>query len=746
MSATTTPDPEADQAAAAAFGNAAVAGATAAGLPANTSSIPAAFKARFDAAYGTSGLPPEFYDTALAQAGQESNYGQAAPQNPMQVTPSTAAQPGYGMSPLPPAGLVDPSQNLPWSLQYEAARARAGGLDLSTPQGRLALLKGYNGGGDPNYAQHVTGRVAGQGVQVATNGASDVADPAAGAFAAPAPAASASSSSLAYTPPPIPPSVSTALGDNSGLASSDRRRDMLTVAAGLLSGPTLGAGLGKGLAGVVQNQQSDRDTALRAWELENTQALYGMNAQRYGLGLGIKQQQADAGSQNADTRGAAQQEKAWQDQTNDALKGQGLQILGTRTNGQLIIGALNAGSNATRAAAQAAYNGTGVAPTPSVPLVGGGSTGNASGAAPAPTSPPSGSGVAPSPTPANSSPAAPDGSRPPLTPASATPSTAPGTATPDSDRLPWAGLTAGSAYDGLQGGMRGRLPVQTKVFQDNVKENAEDTNLLDGYQAADTVAKDQGQLIQRFQQEHPDLATGTGWGGAFTKWLETQSNDPTYQELSKNQQAITQTNYPHGVGQLRVAELKTASELAPGASQSPEAAQHLIAQGQAQRDFQRNLILQRQSWMQANPGESADLGFDPIANNFQAHTPSYTENNGNVVPYAGPSVLDYASAHKGANGRFVAPADAEADQASHATFGGGQPATPAVTAADPEASEAVSRAFGSSAPPSAATPTSTANPAPSASSVSATAYTGPVARGRNGETFHLVNGAWSRVQ
>ena len=53
-----------------------------------------------------------------------------------QILPSTAANPGYGMQPLPPGGAYDPAQAIPWAAQYTAARG-----------GGAAGITAYSNGG-----------------------------------------------------------------------------------------------------------------------------------------------------------------------------------------------------------------------------------------------------------------------------------------------------------------------------------------------------------------------------------------------------------------------------------------------------------------------------------------------------------------------------------------------------------------------------------------------------------------------
>ena len=98
------------------------------------------------------------YPLANAVFSQESSKGAASP-NIGQITASTAANPGYGMSPISQSDIQDPYKNVLWSLSYLKARAQAAGKDVSDPSQWGAILPSYNGAGDPNYAQHVLNRI-----------------------------------------------------------------------------------------------------------------------------------------------------------------------------------------------------------------------------------------------------------------------------------------------------------------------------------------------------------------------------------------------------------------------------------------------------------------------------------------------------------------------------------------------------------------------------------------------------------
>jgi hypothetical protein len=94
----------------------------------------------------------------VAQARQESNFrpdavGAAGEIGVMQIKPSTARQPGFGLPSVDPETLRDPGANIRFGAQY--LRARAGQGDWNDPTFRANALRTYNGGGDPNYAQNV---------------------------------------------------------------------------------------------------------------------------------------------------------------------------------------------------------------------------------------------------------------------------------------------------------------------------------------------------------------------------------------------------------------------------------------------------------------------------------------------------------------------------------------------------------------------------------------------------------------
>jgi soluble lytic murein transglycosylase-like protein len=149
------------------------AGAPAVAAPMAGAEPPPGTPAPRPAAVGTEALPPpelmpHFQRASeetgipvpvlVAQARQESNFrpdavGRAGEVGVMQIMPSTARQPGFGVPPADPAALRDPGANIRFGAQYLAARAGQG--DWNDPQFRAGALRNYNGGGDPNYVQNV---------------------------------------------------------------------------------------------------------------------------------------------------------------------------------------------------------------------------------------------------------------------------------------------------------------------------------------------------------------------------------------------------------------------------------------------------------------------------------------------------------------------------------------------------------------------------------------------------------------
>lgn len=130
-------------------------------------------QAMYQAAAKRTGVPVELL---IAQGRQETTgfntkaVGSAGEIGLGQVKPSTAASPGYGVQPVDPSKLTDPATNINFQADYLAGIAKKLGVDIKTPAGQAAVLRAYNGGGDPNYVGHVFQYMPKGGTAVATGG------------------------------------------------------------------------------------------------------------------------------------------------------------------------------------------------------------------------------------------------------------------------------------------------------------------------------------------------------------------------------------------------------------------------------------------------------------------------------------------------------------------------------------------------------------------------------------------------
>ena len=113
------------------------------------------------------GIPPGQLGAALnKETGGEPNPATAV--NPKsgatgvaQILPSTAAQPGYGVAPLPPGGALDPTKAIPFAADYVTARAKAAGLDMTNPDQAAKAWSLYGGDSSGRYGQQVVAQAGG---------------------------------------------------------------------------------------------------------------------------------------------------------------------------------------------------------------------------------------------------------------------------------------------------------------------------------------------------------------------------------------------------------------------------------------------------------------------------------------------------------------------------------------------------------------------------------------------------------
>jgi soluble lytic murein transglycosylase-like protein len=128
-----------------------------AGGPGADAKVPDEWIPYYQEASQRTGIP---VDVLIAQARQESGFnasatGKAGEIGVHQIKPSTAAEPGFGVRPIDPATLKDPRANINFAADYLKAHLPPG-ADPKDPAAIRLALKGYNGGGDPNYVANVT--------------------------------------------------------------------------------------------------------------------------------------------------------------------------------------------------------------------------------------------------------------------------------------------------------------------------------------------------------------------------------------------------------------------------------------------------------------------------------------------------------------------------------------------------------------------------------------------------------------
>lgn len=142
-----------------------VAGGPAASVSlAGGATIPADYQAYFDRAAAASGIPAS---VLAAVAKVESGFkpdavSETGATGIMQILPSTAKDPGYGVTPLSSDQLTNPELNIMFGAQYLRGRAQSMGLDnLNDPQQLRKLLRAYSGAdtetGDKAYDDKVIG-------------------------------------------------------------------------------------------------------------------------------------------------------------------------------------------------------------------------------------------------------------------------------------------------------------------------------------------------------------------------------------------------------------------------------------------------------------------------------------------------------------------------------------------------------------------------------------------------------------
>jgi GH24 family phage-related lysozyme (muramidase)/uncharacterized protein (DUF2345 family) len=85
--------------------------------------VPASWQPIIDSAAQANNIPPSLLTAliGLESGGNPTAVSSAGAVGPAQILPSTAADPGYGLPPLPRNALTDPNRSIPWAASYLAA-------------------------------------------------------------------------------------------------------------------------------------------------------------------------------------------------------------------------------------------------------------------------------------------------------------------------------------------------------------------------------------------------------------------------------------------------------------------------------------------------------------------------------------------------------------------------------------------------------------------------------------------------
>ena len=225
------------------------------------------YGSQFLAAFDASGISPKFLPAAYGMLGQESSNGTASP-NLLQVTPSTAAKPGYGLSPLSDADRNDPQKSSAFALNLLKSKADHAGLNFDNPADYAAILRLHNGGGDPNYVQHVAARIPLTPPETALSGPSE------------GPQMSGSISQqvppqVAFRAGTLPQSLQDASDPRSSRTLSQM---LLRAGAGFAGGRTFGEGLSGALSGAADVVDQQQQSAYELYKQQQLASLYGLRA------------------------------------------------------------------------------------------------------------------------------------------------------------------------------------------------------------------------------------------------------------------------------------------------------------------------------------------------------------------------------------------------------------------------------------------------------------------------------------
>lgn len=527
-----------------------------------------AYERQFLAGFDAAGINPKFLPAAYGMFGQESSYGRASP-NVLQVTASTAANPGYGLTPLNSQDISDPEKSSAFALRLLKAKADHAGLSFDDPTNYPAILRLHNGGGDPSYVQHVAGRMPLTTPEEAPAGPKE--GPEMAAQQAP---------QLTYTPPPAPQ----ALQDASDPTSRRNLSQMLLRAgAGFAGGRTFGEGLSGALSGAADASDQQEQSAYDLYKQQQLASLYGLKADTANAGNAVKV--GVAGARNATSERNADVRAGVAERGQDIGHGDRQSALDQRSsfqaNSLAVRQALaNARGEQTAALTGAPYNPVGAA---------------MSGASQMPQNAlPSTPSAQPEPVlPAQ----APQGQSAPQSPALPAQQSQPGQLPPAPAPDPWA-LPALPTQGGIRGAQQFAQKNQgerDRYARDHASALTDDQallNNLDQYQGAynrlQNTALSKPGLGASWRIPLASALSGNGLGNADAAELNKQHNTLTAQLAGAK-------------GRVLVAGLKIAGASLPDQSVPYQAGSSILQTTAAQARLQQQVDQARATLLQRNP-------------------------------------------------------------------------------------------------------------------------------------------------
>jgi len=569
-----------------------------------------AYERQFLAGFDASGINPKFLPAAYGMFGQESSYGTASP-NILQVTQSTAANPGYGVSPLPASDLNDPEKSSAFALRLLKAKADKAGLNFDNPSDYPSIMRLHNGGGDPEYVQHVSQRIP-ETIPEAPGGQQG--EPMSGSVTQPPPAPQ-----VVFQNAPVPQTVQDAADPRS---RQNLAQMLLRAGAGFAGGRTFGEGLSSALGGVADVQSQQQQAAYDLYKQQQLAALYGLRADTANAGNSVKVGVAGAKNSTAvrntdarlttDARGQdlEHQDRAARLGNQQAYQHDRLALTQALSNAKMAQTAANTGASFTPVSAVS-----------SSPAVSEPSAVDPTGDLQGPSLPPSGN------TPL------PGGAPPQVTPSTPSPN--------DPFSLPSAPVPGG-------------LLAQRQFTQKNTTERDRYTkdhagDLLNDQTLLQNIDQYQGAYdrLQGTALSYPGM--GASWripAAAFLSGNTAGNSDAA--ELRKQHATLTM-QLAGAKGRVLVAGLKTAGASLPDASVPYTAGTNVLRTAAANAALQQAVDQARVSLLSHNPNATPGQIESQLGQYVQGIGQPYsTGKDGTVTPRSLPSYEQWSTGSKSA--------------------------------------------------------------------------------------------------